>query len=92
MKIISIVNPKGGAGKTVSAINIAYALKNKGKKDTVLNLMMKTANVVYGKNFLLEKLGEKKEKFLLDYLRLQKTKIDLSDYFSEGINDTYKIF
>ena len=32
MKIISIVNPKGGAGKTVSAINIAYALKNKGKK------------------------------------------------------------
>ena len=32
MKIISIVNPKGGAGKTVSAINIAYALKNKEKK------------------------------------------------------------
>lgn len=71
---------------------LTKSLKNKGKKDTVLNLMMKTANVVYGKNFLLEKLGEKKEKFLLDYLRLQKTKIDLSDYFSEGINDTYKIF
>ena len=32
MKIISVINPKGGAGKTVSAINIAYALKNKGKK------------------------------------------------------------
>lgn len=32
MKIISVINPKGGAGKTVTGINIAYALKNKGKK------------------------------------------------------------
>ena len=31
MKIISVINPKGGAGKTVTGINIAYALKNKGK-------------------------------------------------------------
>ena len=67
-------------------------LKNNGKKDTVLNLMMKTANVVYGKNFLLEKLEGKEKKFLSDYLRLQRTKIDLSDYFLEGINDTYEIF
>ena len=32
MEILSIINPKGGAGKTVTGINIAYALKNKGKK------------------------------------------------------------
>lgn len=32
MKTISVINPKGGAGKTVSAVNISYALKNKGYK------------------------------------------------------------
>ena len=32
MKVISILNPKGGAGKTVSSVNIAYALIRKGKK------------------------------------------------------------
>ena len=31
-EIISLVNPKGGAGKTVSAINIAYALQRNDKK------------------------------------------------------------
>ncbi len=32
MKILSFGNPKGGAGKTVSAVNFAYALERKGKK------------------------------------------------------------
>ena len=32
MKIITIGNPKGGSGKTISAVNIAYALIRKEKK------------------------------------------------------------
>ncbi|MCP1225504.1 ParA family protein [Sebaldella sp. S0638] len=32
MKILSFVNPKGGAAKTVSAITFAYALVKRGKK------------------------------------------------------------
>ena len=32
MKILSFVNPKGGAAKTVSAITFAYALARKEKK------------------------------------------------------------
>ena len=38
MKVISILNPKGGAGKTVSSVNIAYALIRKGKKVLLIDL------------------------------------------------------
>lgn len=37
MKIISIVNPKGGVGKTVSAVNISYALVNRGYKALLID-------------------------------------------------------
>ena len=46
-KIISVVNPKGGAAKTTSAINIAYALKNRGKKVLVIDADPRGAVGIY---------------------------------------------
>lgn len=47
MKIISVVNPKGGSGKTVSAVNIAYALKNRNKKVLLIDTDPRGAIAIY---------------------------------------------
>jgi len=47
MKIISIINPKGGAGKTVSAINIAYALRQREKKVLLIDTDPRGAVATY---------------------------------------------
>lgn len=47
MKIMSFVNPKGGAAKTVSAINYAYALVKKGKKVLLIDSDPRSSIQVY---------------------------------------------
>ena len=37
-KIISIINQKGGVGKTTSTVNLGYALASAGKKILVIDL------------------------------------------------------
>ena len=37
MKILTFANPKGGAGKTVSSINFAYALSRLGYKTLLID-------------------------------------------------------
>ena len=47
MKKISFFNPKGGAGKTVSAVNIAYALVRKNKKVLLIDCDARSAVQIY---------------------------------------------
>ena len=65
MKIISVINPKGGAGKTVSSLNIAYALKNRGKKVLLIDTDPRGAIATYlaieNENTILEAIIENYE-------------------------------
>ena len=78
MKVISIINPKGGAGKTVTAVNVAYALKNRGKKVLLIDTDPRGAIATYlaieNKNTILEAIKENYEKLGI---------IDISGYICD---------
>ena len=65
MKVISVINPKGGAGKTVSSVNIAYALKNRGNKVLLIDTDPRGAIATYlniiNQNTILEAIKENYE-------------------------------
>lgn len=67
MKVISVINPKGGAGKTVSAVNIAYALKNRGYRVLLIDTDPRGAVATYldirNENTILELIKEVYENF-----------------------------
>ena len=71
MKIISVVNPKGGAGKTVTAVNISYAMHNRGKKVLLIDADARGAVSVY--------LGLKNENTLFHLIKEQYEKLNVSD-------------
>ncbi len=83
MKTISIINPKGGAGKTVSAVNIAYALKNRGNKVLLIDTDPRGAIATYlaieNKNTVLELIKENYENFgiLQDFNKYITSKNDV---------------
>ncbi len=72
MKIISIINPKGGAGKTVSAVNIAYAINRKGYKVLLIDTDPRAAIASFldikNDETILEMIKENYENFgILDF-------------------------
>ena len=96
MKIISIVNPKGGAGKTVTAVNVAYALKNKGKRVLLIDTDPRGAIATYlaieNKNTILEAIKENYENLGIIVSNSNLTELD--EYFrKEGdIEGEFKMF
>ena len=84
MKIISLVNPKGGAGKTVSAVNISYALVNRGYKTLLIDTDPRGAVEIYlglnNTNTLFELIKEQYELFNVDDFQkyiTHKNKLDI---------------
>lgn len=73
---ISFVNPKGGAGKTVSAVNTAYGLVNRGYRTLLIDSDPRGAIQVYlgleSENTLYELIKDKYENYT--------AKINLNDY------------
>lgn len=42
-KVVALANQKGGVGKTTSAVNLAYALTQKGQRVLVVDIDPKAA-------------------------------------------------
>ncbi len=72
MKIISIVNPKGGAGKTVTAVNVAYALANRDKKVLLVDTDARGAVGVY--------LGLENENTFTTLIKEQYEKMNINNF------------
>ncbi len=72
MKTIAMVNPKGGAGKTVSAVNIAYVLSDRDKKVLLVDADARGAVSVY--------LGlENENNTLFDLIKEQYINMNVQD-------------
>lgn len=74
MKIISVGNPKGGAGKTVTSVNLSYALVRKGKKVLLIDSDPRSAikaylNIDKKDNFTFDELIKKHYEFEVDNIR-----------------------
>ncbi len=69
MKIISVINPKGGSAKTVSSVNICYALINYGFKVLLIDSdprgNIETYLGIQNENTIFELIKEQYELFFV---------------------------
>ncbi|UGQ16112.1 MULTISPECIES: ParA family protein [unclassified Borrelia] len=72
MKVISVINQKGGVGKTTSAINIAYSMTILGKKTLLVDIDPQ-GNASSGTNILKEEVNLSTSSYELIY---KKQKIE----------------
>ncbi len=99
MKIISMMNPKGGAGKTVSAVNIAYALANREYKVLLIDSDPRGAIQLYldikNENTLFELIKESYENVIIPDVKKyinKKNGVDIiiSNATLTKVDDYYK--